>query len=77
MALDITRTILNTRQAKHICDMQRVKALQAFLKDTTQQACMPYHLAGTIVVPNPDYPSKNCNHRDCVNGHPRFKPEGL
>ena len=52
----ITWTILNAlqeiRQAKQIRDMQRVKALQTFLKDTAQQAHMPDHLAGTIVIPN-------------------------
>ena len=40
------------RQAKQERDTPRVKALQVFLRDTAQQLALPFHLCGTIVVPN-------------------------
>ena len=40
------------RQARELRDAQRVKALQAVLHDTAQQVGLPFHVAGTIVVPN-------------------------
>ena len=52
----ITSTVLHVlqelRQAKQERDTPRVKALQVFLRDTAQQLALPFHLCGTIVVPN-------------------------
>ena len=39
-------------QARELRDTQRVKALQAVLRDTAQQLGLPFHVAGTVVVPN-------------------------
>ena len=45
-------TLHELRQTRHLRDAQRVKALQAVLRDTAQQVGLPFHVAGTVVVPN-------------------------
>ena len=45
-------TLHELRQARDLRDAQRVKALQAELRDTAQQIGLPFHVAGTVVVPN-------------------------
>ena len=52
----ITGTILHVLQEliqpKQERDTQRVKALQTVLRDTASQLALPFHVCGTIVVPN-------------------------
>ena len=45
-------TLHELRQARDLRDAQRVKALQAVLWDTAQQIGLPFHVAGTVAVPN-------------------------
>ena len=45
-------TLHELRQARELRDTQRVKALQAVLRETAQQVGLPFHVAGTVVVPN-------------------------
>ena len=45
-------TLHELRPARHLGDAQRVKALQAVLRDTAQQVGLPFHVAGTVFVPN-------------------------
>ena len=57
----ITSTVLHVlqelRQAKQECDTPRVKALQTFLRESASWL-VPFHLCGTIVVPNLTRPQK-------------------
>ena len=46
------------RQAKQEQDTQPVKALQTVLRDTASQLALPFHVCGTIVVPNLTKPQK-------------------
>ena len=52
----ISSTVLHVlhelRQAKQERDTPRVQALQVFLRDTAHRLALPFHLCGTIVVPN-------------------------
>ena len=43
------------RQAKQQRDTPRVTTLQVFLRDTAQQLAVPFHLCGTILLPNRNY----------------------
>ena len=45
-------TLQELRQARALRDAQRVKALQAVLRDTAEQIGLPFHVSGTVVVPN-------------------------
>ena len=45
-------TLHELRQARQLRDAQRVKALQAVLRETTQQVGLPFHVVETVVVPN-------------------------
>ena len=45
-------TLYELWQARQLKDAQRVKALQAVLRDTAQQVGLPFHVAGTVVVLN-------------------------
>ena len=39
-------------QARDLRYAQRVKALQAVVRETAQQVGLPFHVAGTVVIPN-------------------------
>ena len=50
--LHVLQELQELREARQHRDTQRVKALQAFLRDTASQLSLPFHVSGVIVIPN-------------------------